>query len=736
MKLNRRTFLISGLALGGGLAVGLGATVGALAVHDRREHQREGLPSEDALVALWIQIRPDSTVVVLSPHTEMGQAVHVGLGQIVAEELDVPWESVVVEQAPADRAFSNGNIIQGFIFGDDAIGGFFKRVLDNAFFIGGDLGTVQMTGGSTSIRFTGWRSMRTAAAAARELLLAAAAIRLGVPEGELSTGDGRVSHAASERALTYGELAEDAARLPVPQEPTLKDPSTYRHVGRSRPRADLADKIVGAPVYGIDCAVEGMKHVAVVGTKAIFGVVEAVTNEAEILARRGVEAVVMVQEGVAVVADNPWRAEQAARAVQFTERAPDNAVASSQSLLAEMQQALTDPERMSTVAEHGDVVAAEEVAGSAVVEAEYFVPFLAHAPMEPLNVTLWREGDIVHVASGVQGPLSARVWVADRLEIPIEQVVFHARTMGGSFGRRAAAGDDMLNFITQACTVFQAVNQPIKLCWSREMDLRFDRYRKQSIARYRGLLDADGAVSSWQADSYGEVNIPPDAKTAYQIPHLRQRNIQEETFVPYAYWRSVEASIHCFYNECFIDELAQAAGADPLQYRLDHLPDGHRLRRVLEAARDMAGWRTGVAEDGTAMGVAAYELFGSACAQIARVGLVNGNPKVHEVWCAVDCGTVINPDAVVAQMEGGMIFGLTAALYGRIDITEGGVQQSNFHDYRMVRMADAPRLHVALVPDGSPPGGIGEIAVPHLAAAVPNALALLGERPRALPLIS
>ncbi|MDG1483627.1 MAG: molybdopterin-dependent oxidoreductase [Myxococcota bacterium] len=736
MKLNRRTFLISGLTLGGGLAVGLGASVGALALHDRREHQREGLPSEDALVALWIQIQRDSTVVVLSPHTEMGQAAHIGLGQIVAEELDVPWENVVVEQAPADRAFSNGNIIQGFIFEDDAIGGFFKRVLDNAFFIGGDLGTVQMTGGSTSIRFTGWRSMRTAAAAARELLISAAAGQLGVPESTLSTRDAQVVHAASGRALTYGELAADAARLPVPQEPTLKDPSQYRHVGRSHQRDDLPDKILGAPVYGIDCEVEGMKHVAVIGTEAIFGAVEAVTNEAEVLARRGVEAVVMVQEGVAVVADNPWRAEQAARAVQFTERAPENAVASSQSLLVDMQQALTEPERFSTVVEHGDVVAAGEGAEGTVVEAEYFVPFLAHAPMEPPNVTLWREGDTVHAASGVQGPLSARTWIADRLQLPIEQVVFHPHTMGGSFGRRAAAGDDMLNFITQACTVFQAVDQPIKLCWSREMDLRFDRYRKQSIARYRGVLGADGTVQVWQADSYGEVNIPPDAKTAYQVPHLRQRNIQEDTFVPYAYWRSVEASIHCFYNECFIDELAQAAGADPLQYRLDHLPDDHRLRRVLEAVREQAGWRTGVAEDGTAMGVAAYELFGSACAQIARVGMVNGNPKVHEVWCALDCGTVINPDAVIAQMEGGMIFGLTAALYGRIDITEGGVKQSNFHDYRMVRMADAPRLHVTLVPDGSAPGGVGEVAVPHLSAAVPNALAVLGERPRALPLIS
>ncbi|MCB9762445.1 MAG: xanthine dehydrogenase family protein molybdopterin-binding subunit [Alphaproteobacteria bacterium] len=731
MKLTRRTFLISGLAVGGGLAVGLGATVGVLATHDRRAHQAAGLDADGPLVALWIRIRPDSSVVVLSPHTEMGQGIHTGLGQIVAEELDVPWARVVVEQAPADRAFSNGNVIQGFVFEDEAIGGFFQRVIENAFWLGGDLGTVQMTGGSTSVRFTGWRSMRIAAAAARALLIAAAAARLGVPEGELSTADAQVVHAASGQALAYGELAEDAAALPVPQDPQLKDPAQYRHIGQSPPRADLPDKVLGAPIYGIDRAVPGMKHVAVVGTRALFGEVEAVTNEADILARRGVEAVVIVQEGVAVVADNPWRAEQAARAVRFTERPPANAVASSETLLAGMQQALAEPERFSTVEERGDV---ESVEG-AVVEAEYFVPFLAHAPMEPPNVTLWREGDVVHAASGVQSPLGARMWVAQALGLPVEKVVFHPHTMGGGFGRRADAGDDMLNYITQACAVFQAVDQPIKLCWSREMDLRFDRYRQQSIARYRGVLGPSGEALAWQADSYGEINIPPDARTAYAVPHLRQRNVHEETFVPWAYWRSVEASIHCFYNECFIDELAHAAGADPLQYRLDHLPEGHRLRGVLEAARDMSGWQTGVAPDGTAMGVAAYALFGSACAQVARVGLVNGKPKVVEAWCALDCGTVIHPDAVVAQMEGGMIFGLTAALYGRIDIRDGGVVQTNFHDYRMVRMADAPRLHVKLVPDGSPPGGVGEVAVPHLSAAVPNALAVLGERPRRLPLI-
>ncbi|MEC7949607.1 MAG: molybdopterin cofactor-binding domain-containing protein [Myxococcota bacterium] len=725
---------MSGLAVGGGLAVGLGTTVAFLGAHDRREHQREGMHGDAPLVALWIQIRENSSIHLLSPHTEMGQGANTGLAQIVAEELDVPLSSVVVRQAPADRAFTNGNVIQGFVFEDEALGGFFQKVLDSAFWFGGDLGAVQMTGGSTSVRFTGWRSMRRAAAGARSLLLAAAAAELGVPAAELVTGDARVAHAPSGRALTYGRLASAAAALPVPQDPPLRNPADYRHIGTSPERIDLADKVVGAPVYGIDRHVEGMKHVAVVGTRAIFGEVTAITNREEILARRGVEAVIIVQEGVAVMADNPWRAEQAARALVFTEKAPATAGLDSSALLDQMEATLDAGDRFSTVEERGDAAAALAGDGQ-VIEARYFVPFLAHATMETPNVSIWREGGKVHAAAGVQSPLPARLWVADKLGLAEEDVVFHPHTMGGGFGRKSAAGDDMFNFITQACTVFAAVDQPIKLVWSREMDLRFDRYRKQSVARFRGRVGADGRARAWLADSYGEVNIRPDVVTAYDIPHLRQRNVQEATFVPYAYWRSVEASIHCFFNECFIDELAHAAGHDPLDFRLDHLPTAHRLRGVLAAVRDMSGWTTGILPDGTAMGVAAYGLFGSFCAQVARVGLTNGRPKVHEAWCAVDCGTVIHPDAVIAQMEGGMIFGLTAALYGRIDLENGGVRQRNFNDYRMVRLADAPRLHVALVPDGSPPGGVGEVGVPHLAAAVANALAVLGDRPRRLPLI-
>ncbi len=727
---SRRQVLIAGAAVGGGLAVGLATGLGVLSAHDRRAHQAADL--EGDLVALWVQIRPDSTVVVLSPHTEMGQGAHNGLAQIVAEELDVPWERVEVRQAPAETGFSNGNVIQGFILGDRKLSGFFKRVVDNAFFLGGDLMTLQMTGGSTSIRFTGWRSMRIAAAAARQMLLAAAAAELDVDVLELTADDARVVHGVSGRSMTYGELAPLAAQLPVPQDPVLKDPATWRHVGVSRVRADLGDKVFGRTEYGIDRHLPGLRYAAVQGAQQIRGEVVAIDNADEVLAMRGVDAVCIVQEGVAAVADNPWRAQQAADALRFQEAPGPNADQDTASLEAMQKSSLDDPSRMTVLDERGT---AEGHAGT-LVEASYFVPFLAHAPMEPMNVTLWREDGIVHAASGVQDPLMAKMFVMQRLELGADEVVFHPHTMGGGFGRRAAGGDDMLNFIGQAITAWEAGGEgPLKLTWSREVETRQDRYRKQAVARYRGVLGDDGRPTFWQADSYAEVNIPDDVVTAYEVPNLLQRTVHEETFVPYAFWRSVEASIHCFFNESFIDELADASGADPLQYRIDMLPEGHRLRAALAAVRAMSGWRTGVLDDGSALGVAAYDLFGSHCAQVARVSLVDGTPRVHDVWCALDCGVVINPDGVEAQMQGGMIFGLTAALYGAIDIEAGGVKQSNFHDYRMVKLADAPRLHVKLLPSTEPPGGVGEVAVPHLSAAVANAMAVLGQRPRALPII-
>jgi isoquinoline 1-oxidoreductase beta subunit len=731
----RRQVLIAGAAVGGGLAVGLCAGVGggavALSRHDRRAHMAADADGE--LVALWIQIRPDGTVVVLSPHTEMGQGAHTGLAQIVAEELDVPWEGVEVVQAPAEKGFSNGNVIQGFVLGDRKLSGFFQRVVENAFFIGGDLMNLQMTGGSTSVRFTGWKSMRVAAAAARQMLLVAAAGALDVDVLELEAVDGVVTHAPSGRSMSYGALAPLAATLPVPQDPPLKDPSAWRHVGRSLERRDLVGKVFGATEYGIDRHLPGLRYAAVKPTRQIHGEVLSVDNEAEVLARRGVQSVTIVQNGVAVVADNPWRAQQAADAVVFTEREGPHAHHDTASLRAMQQAALDDPERLSVVVERGSAEGHE----GRVVEASYFVPFLAHAPMEPLNATVWRgEDGRVNVAVGVQDPLLARTWVADALGVELEQVVLHPHPMGGGFGRRAPAGDDMNNYLRQALTAWQASGEPpLKLTWSREVDIRQDRYRKQAIARYRGVLGPDGRPTLWQADSYAEINIPDDAVAAYDVPRFLQRTVHEETFVPYAYWRSVEASIHCFFNESFVDELAAAAGADPLQYRLDLLPPGSRLRGVLEKVREMSGWRAGVLADGSALGVAAYHLFGSYCAQVARVSIDGGTPRVHDVWCALDCGVVINPDGVEAQMQGGMIFGLTAALYGAIDIEAGGVVQSNFHDYRMVRLAEAPRLHVALVPSAEEPGGVGEVAVPHLSAAVANAMAVLGSRPRELPII-
>jgi isoquinoline 1-oxidoreductase beta subunit len=738
VKLTRRKVLVAAAAVGGGLAVGLAAVVGggtvALSRHDRRAHQQADLPRDldGDLVSLWVQLQPDGHVVVHSPHTEMGQGAHHGLRLIVAEELVLPLEHVTVRQAPARTGFSNGNVIQGFVMGDRKLEGFFQRVVENAFFLGGDLAHMQLTGGSTSIRFTGWRSIRVAAAAARQMLVAAAAAQLDADVTELVTADGQVRHPPTDRALGYGELAPLAAQLPVPADPVMRPRSEWRLVGTSPPRADLPGKIFGGAIYGIDRHLPGLRYAAVRGARQIGGTIASIDNRDEVAAMRGVLAIVPVQEGVAVVADNPWRAQQAADALQLSEPDGPHADEDTASLEAAMWAALDEPDRLTVLEEHGSIDSAQ----GTEVRAEYFVPFLAHAPMEPMNATVWEDDGRVHVAAGVQNPLMARTFVVDHLQLADDDVVFHAHTMGGGFGRRASGGDDMHNYLRQLLVAWKAVGRvPLKLIWSREVDMRQDRYRKQAVARYRGTVGDDGRASSWQADSFAEVMIPDDVGTAYAVPHFLQRTVHEATFVPYAYWRSVEASIHCFFNESFADEMARAAGADPLAWRIEHLPAGHRLIGVLQAVRDASGWSATPADDGSAMGVAAYDLFGSYCAQVARVSLRDGQPVVHDMWCAIDCGTVVNPDGVVAQMQGGMIFGLTAALYGRIDIEGGGVKQSNFHDYRMVTLRDAPRLHVTLVDSDEAPGGVGEVAVPHPMASVANALATLGQRPRRLPIV-
>lgn len=732
MKITRRKLLIAGGIAGGGLLLGIVGIGGYAATFDPLS-QRDAVPKGVRMLARWITLSPDGTTTLYSPHTEMGQGAHTGLLVILLDEMDVDPAKVVVEQAPATSAFATNDVVAGFLLGDDEVGGWARTLVEGAFGRSAELANVQMTGGSTSIRFTGWRGVRHAAAAGREMLAQAGAERLGVPVTEVTTVDSKVVHEKSGRSIGYGELAEAASKRDVPQEPAFKRPEEWKYIGKPYPRIDLPDKVFATAEYGIDVEVPDMRFAAVAPAPITNAKVTGVSNLDAVKERPGVEDVVVMSDGVAVVANNPWRAEQAARAAKMTYDEPAGGLLHSAKLL-ESRRSRVAAGDLDVVHEVGDAPAM--LAGGDVVEAEYIAPFLAHTPMEPLNATIWTEGGKTHVATGIQAPLSGRAAIAEKLGVSIDDVVLHPHTMGGGFGRRIAMSDACMNWLTHAVRVHQEVGGAVKVTWSREADVQLGTYRPADVARLRAKLDDNGRPVAWAAASFAKIGAVPEAVPIYDIPNVIVETAAGEPALPYAYWRSVDASTHGFFVESFIDELANAADADPIEYRLSLVKSRKRHARVLERAAEMAGW-TGRTRGDRAYGVALFESFGTIVAQIAEVSIADRKPRVHRVWCAVDCGVAINPDSVEAQMQGGIIFGLTAALYGEITLKDGKMQQSNFHNYPMVRFADAPRIKVDILRSlDAPIGGAGEPGTPPIAPAVANALAALGERPRRLPLQS
>ncbi len=738
MGVTRRAFLITGATLGGGLALAVGGVGAHIGLHNRLKHQRSGESESSAagsLINLWVRIAPDNTVTVLVPHSDMGQGSQTGLAQIVADELDARWDQVRIALAPPETAFANGKPMQGFVSDAVAIPDWADGFAEKAFFRLADLMNMQMTGGSTAVRFTGWDHMRQAAAVARDMLLRASAAEFNVSESELSVADGVVSHAASGRTLRFGELVGAASEL-GPRDVAVKSPSEHRLIGSSLPREDIPRKVFAEEHYAIDADVPDM-HYAAVRHAGVFGAtVSRINNENEIRARRGVTDIVFVQNGVAVVADNPWRAEQAAKALDISTAHHANQAMSSASLEQAQRDALADTAEEASAT--GDVVTAFADA-SHTVTAEYLAPYLAHATMEPMNATVWRDGGKLHVVCGVQNPLMARAHVANIAGLDFEDVVLDARPMGGGFGRRVAFSMNdavPLNWLTDAVQIALTQDRPIKMVWSREEDTRNSVYRPMVLAQFEAGLDNTGAPVAWRSTSFlAEADVRA-VQPAYRIANQSIRFAGEHQGVPTGFWRSVEHSQHGFFKESFIDEVAVAAGADPLAYRLSLLDEHSSEAVVLRKAADMASWRYGADSDGRAMGCAVVHSFGSTVAQIAEVSLQNGLPRVHRVWCAVDSGVVINPQAARAQVEGAVHYALSAVLYGKCDIQDGGVVQSNFHDYRMITLRDAPTVEVELLTSDNSIGGFGEIGVPPLAPAVCNAFAVLGERTRRLPLIA
>lgn len=723
MTISRRRFILGTTVVGGGLLIGYAST----------RPSKHSIANRDAgdqpYLTTWLRISEDNTVTVIVPHSEMGQGILTSLPMMAADEMDADWNMVHVEQAPATDLFANGVLVKGFA---ESLGvsvpGFLNGIASAGAMKIAEIMNMQITGGSSSVRFTGEQGMRVAGAAAREMLIKAAAARLDVPESELSTSLSFVNHSASSRSLSYGELASDAARFEPSSTPLLKDPKDFTLMGKSIPRIDIPAKVDGTARYGIDAEAPGMLYAAV-RTSPVFGNKLSSVNADLALQRRGVVKVVELENAVAVVADNYWRAKQALAALDIRFEETANNQVTTQSIYTQYDAALLG--ELSEDVKEGDAAAALTNAES-VVEATYRVPYLAHAAMEPMNCTVHFHDGKCDVWTGTQDNLGIRGRVAKIAEMDENDVTMHAFYLGGGFGRRLPTDT---NTIDQATLIAKQFDVPVKTVWSREDDIQQDYYRPAVTSKFRGGFDANNQLIAWENHYIGKNEPAEAAHTPYSIPNKDIAYAESETHVPFGAWRSVAHSQHTFFLESFVDELAHRSGQNPYQFRLNMLADKPRHAAVLKAAAERAGWERNLAP-GHAQGIALQESFGSIVAQVAEVSITEtGQVRVHRVTCAIDCGRSINPDTVASQAESGVIFGLTAALYGEITIGQGRVVQNNFTDYEMVTLKDAPEIDIVTVESGESLGGMGEPATPPIAAAVANAVYILtGQRVRELPL--
>ena len=706
-QISRRSFIASVAVLGGGMALGLRLPEAASAAE---------AATNPAEINAWVVIQPDDTVIIRVARSEMGQGITTALPMLVAEELDCDWSKVRAEFPSPEE-----NLRRKRAWGE------------------------MSTGGSRSVR-TSHEYLRQAGAIAREMLIAAAATQWNVPAAECQAAKSIITHKPSSRTLRYGEVAAAAAKLPPPASPELKDPTKWTLLGTPQKRLDTADKVTGKPIFGIDVRVPNMLYAAIIQSPVFGGTVKSY-DEAKIGSLKGVRRVVALPGAVAVVANNWWRAKQAVNALPVTWEDGQNGHVSSASIAELLHGGLAAPEA-AVVRTYGDVDAGLAKAAK-LVEAQYAVPFLSHATMEPQNCTAHVTAERVEIWVPTQSGEAALAAAAAAAEIAPEKVVVHKTMLGGGFGRRGAVQD----YVKQAVLVAKAVGQPVKLLWSREEDIRHDFYRPTAMVKFTAGLDADGTPIAWRVRLTGPsiiASLFPQRLTngvdqsfgngfteemAYEVPNYEVSYAMRATHVPVGFWRSVNHSQNSFFRESFIDEMAHAAGEDPYRYRRKLLGNEARRLAVLDAAAGRAGWENPVPE-GVSRGIALVEAYGSLCAQVVEASVsAKGEVRVYRMTAALDTGHVVNPAILQSQVEGAIVYGLTAALYGSITIENGRVQQGNFDDYEMLRIASMPSVEVVLVPSGGFWGGGGEPGVPPLAPALCNAIfAATGKRIRSLPL--
>lgn len=659
----------------------------------------------------FVRIAKDGAVTIVVGRSEMGQGVLTSLPQIVAEELDADWKKVQFEQSPADPAYVRLGI------------------------------NMMITGGSWSVR-TGWQQMRTAGATARAMLIAEAANRWGVSPDTLSTNNGFVLDGRGGQ-FSYGELAESASKLPVPTNVKLKDPAHFKLIGKSLDRLDVKSKTNGTAQFGMDVHLPGLK-VAVVARPPAFG--SKVMSFSSDSARRakGVMAVFEVSGGVAVVADTFWHAKKA-RDLLVIEWSQSPLSTETNAMLSAGFTAATSNQTGITAQKDGDPIL---LSRSKTVEAQFELPYLAHACMEPMNCTAWVKPDGVELWLGTQAQGFVQAEAARIAGCKAEQVKVNTMLLGGGFGRRSAR-----DFASLATEISKAIKGPVKLIYTREDDMKAGHYRPYSSTRIRltssakkslGTLEADasssstlqalGFLKSFREDGLDNIAVEGLVKSHYKLDATRIGWHRHEPAVPVWVWRGVGFTHNSVALECAVDELAHELGRDPIEMRLESLDGNTRLKQVLSRAATIANWGT-PASTGRARGVAVCQCFGAWVAQVVEVGLVDGQPRVHRVVCVADVGQVIDPRNAKAQIESGIVYGLSAALYGEISIDNGRVVQSNFHDYPVLRMHETPKVDIELVPSQETPGGVGEIGTPAVMAAAMNAMfKLTGTRVRSLPL--
>ncbi|WP_417517569.1 molybdopterin cofactor-binding domain-containing protein [Marinobacter sp.] len=730
MTMNRRDFLKVSVGTSGSLMLSLSLPGCSGMPTGYKQDTGEWKP--DA----WLEITNNDEIHFTLARVEMGQGTYTGLTTLIAEELEVDPEAITPRFAPVAPEYRN------------------------------PLYKLQLTGGSTSIA-TSWEPLRTAGASARQMLVMAAARVWQVDAAECSAGQGRVVHPNGLDSMRYGQLVELASKEVIRGDIALKPASEWKYIGKQAGKLDARAKSTGTAVYGIDVELPGMVY-SVVSRPPRYGARIKAFNENELRAMPGVLDVFEIERGVAIVADKYWRARKAQDALKAEWNNADAVSLSTDEVFVSYRNA-ADEDRGESERSEGDYEAAVGKAGK-VFEAEYSQPYLAHSTLEPMNATAWYRGDSIEVWAPTQAPDLGRIAAARVTDLFPSDVTINTTFLGGGFGRRLTQ-----DYIEEAAAVAYRVKKPVKLIWSREEDTQHDLYRPAMLHRMQAGLE-DNQLTGWHHqivgpqlldwyvrnaapaqypwapkfmyDTLGKVGLlaegiatPKDMSAIegaieypYNVANIDIRHTHTDPGVPVTFWRSVGYSHNGFAVETFMDELAYETGEDPYQFRRKLLAGQPRHLEVLDRAARIAGWDTPVAE-ARGRGIALFKSFGTFVAQVVEAGVENGIIKVYKVVCAVDCGQVVNPRIVEDQIEGGIIFGLTAALYGEITLEDGQVQQSNFHDYQLMRQYELPEVTVDIVPSSEAPTGVGEPGVPPVIPALGNALfALTGKRQRSLPL--